>query len=840
MSEKYTPMMEQYLSVKKNLQDTLVFYRIGDFYEMFFDDAKIASKELDLILTGKNAGVSERVPMCGIPHHASEGYIQRLVQKGYKVAIVEQVEDPKDAVGIVKRDVIRIVTPGTMNDANDEKKSIFLGALSDYGYGYCLCYAEVSTGENAIMSIVHDESEVVRQLLRLGICEAVIDSTCDEALQKSIREQNIVVSYCDKTDIDPSYQSLCVNLSKDYELTSYGRLLNYLTETQKHLLLHLEVCRKEEGQTCLKLDYGSLQNLEITSGIRNDVKGTTLWSFMDICKSAMGSRLLKHWLEKPLYNREKIIERYDKVQYFIDHFMIRQALREDLAKVYDLSRLTGRIAMQNASPIDFVRLMKTLKVVPAILDRLDENLFGDVVKLDRMETLCKTLESAFDEEVPSNIYNGNVFKDGYNKELDEVRVLQRSGQEFILNMEAKEREKTGIKTLKIGYNKVFGYYIEISKGAAKEIDPSWNYHRKQTLTTSERFISDELKEKEEALVHASEKAIALEKELYRQMIAYVSTQLASLQRLSKGLSEIDVLSSFAELASKYGYVRPVFSDDVLNIEQGKHPILDVLLKKQRYIPNNTRLDKDNSILLITGPNMGGKSTYMRQTALLVIMAQAGSYVPCKKMELPLFDAIYTRIGASDNILEGQSTFMVEMIEANHALSEASDKSLILFDEIGRGTSTYDGMALAQAMMEYIASCIKAKTLFSTHYHELTTLTDSIGCASNVHVGVKEENDHVTFLYKIQKGAVGHSYGVNVARLAGLPDSVIERAKMLQKELESKKRVVQQSYQLIEMTKEDPRADKIKEMLETIVLDDMSPRQAWDMLADLQKIVKEKS
>ena len=838
MAEKYTPMIEQYLKVKENYQDTLVFYRIGDFYEMFFDDAKIASKELDLVLTGKNAGVEEKVPMCGVPHHAVSSYIQRLVSRGYKVAIVEQMEDPKKAVGIVRRDVIRVITPGTvMEEIGDDKASVYLGAVEDYGYGYAIAAAEASTGENFLEEIPHKDTLFVQAIMKNNIREVVVAEGFPQRLLKSLRNMQVVISYCDKTEIRAEYEPLCENLKKDYERTAYGRMLNYLEETQRHMLAHLQPAAVENESDFLDMDYSTRMNLEISVSAHPDGRGTTLWSFLDHCRSAMGSRLLRRWLEKPLVKVKDIEARYDRVQYLMDHFMERQNLRDALSQVYDLSRLIARCAMNTASPVDLVRLTKTLGQVPAVLDCVRCDAFAAYAGIDPLSDLYDALKDAFVENVPAVLSNGGVFADGYDAQLDEDRKVQRSGQDFIASMEAKEKEKTGIKTLKIGYNKVFGYYIEISKAAAREVRPEWGYIRKQTLVNNERFISPELKEKEDAILHASDNAIEREKELFREILEKIRGCLPRLQKLARALAEIDVYQSMAEVSADYGYVRPSFTDDVLDIVSGRHPILDEMMKDPRYVANSVHMDSEKSILLITGPNMGGKSTYMRQTALLVIMAQAGCYVPARSMKTPVFDKIFTRIGASDDILAGQSTFMVEMSEANKALQNATEHSLILFDEIGRGTSTYDGMALAQAMIEYIAACVHAKTMFSTHYHELTSLTDSIGCARNVHVVVKEENDKVTFMYKVKDGAAGHSYGVNVARLAGLPDAVIERAKEVQKELESKKRVVQQSYQLVEMEKEDPETKEIVDELKQVNPDELSPRQAWQMLADLSAEAK---
>ncbi len=836
----YTPMMQHYLSIKKQYPDTLVFYRIGDFYEMFFDDARIASRELDLVLTGKSAGVEEKVPMCGVPHHAVQSYIQRLVARGYKVTIVEQMQDPKEAQGLVERDVIRVITPGTvMDEITDEKSSVYLAAVIDYGYGYALSFAEVSTGENFVENCAHKDNALLQMIIKNNAREVVVKHGFRERILKQLREMQIVISYCDNTDIKEEYKPLTDEITKDYDLESYGLMLNYLEATQKHMLAHLQTAVLAEEDEVLYMDYSTRQNLELTQPLHENGKAITLWSFLDTCKSAMGSRQLRKWIESPLVSQEKIEKRLDRVEWLMKNFMKRQKIRDSLGNIYDLQRLIARCAMNNANAIDCQRLVKTLAEVPTVLAQVDGEPFKAYSTLDPLSDLYDQIKDAFKDDLPVSRTDGGMFKDGYNTELDEAREIQRNGRDFIASLEAKERERTGIKTLKIGYNKVFGYYIEISKAAAKQVKDEWGYIRKQTLTNNERFISPELKEKEDMILHAEENAIRIEKELFQKILEEIRKYLPKLQKLAKALAEIDCYAALAEDSSKYGYTRPVFDEDELDIKSGRHPILDEMMKDPKYVANSLHLDHDTSILLITGPNMGGKSTYMRQTALIVIMAQIGCFVPARSCHMPVFDKIFTRIGASDDILSGQSTFMVEMTEANHALQEATDHSLILFDEIGRGTSTYDGMALAQAMLEYIASCIHAKTLFSTHYHELTSLTDSVGCVKNVHVVVKEDNEKVTFLYKIKDGPAGHSYGINVARLAGLPESVLDRAKQLQKELESKKRVVQQSFQVVEMKKEDPEADAIKDKLNAVDPDALSPREAWVMLNDLCEEAKKK-
>ena len=833
-----SPMMQHYVSIKEKYPDTLLFYRVGDFYEMFMDDAVIASKELDLVLTGKNAGLDEKVPMCGVPHHAVKTYLTRLAARGFKVAIVEQVQDPKEATGLVERDVIRVITPGTvMDEITDEKQSVYLAAVEDYKYGYAVAFCEVSTGENFIETCSHKDNALLQLILKNNGREVVVRKGFNERIIRRFREMQVVISYCEEDAIHPVYEPLITNLDKDYEKTCFGMLLNYLEATQKHALSHLQVCHVEEESQILYMDYSTQANLELTVPMHDTGRQITLWSFLDCCKSAMGSRLLRKWIEKPLISQKRIEERLDRVAWLMRSFMVRNTVREALSNVYDLQRLIARCALNTANAVDVQRLTKTLEQVPIIQKKLDSSLFGEIVDMDALQGLYTQLKNAFLDEPSLSVNEGGMFRDGYDAQLDEVRSIQRNGKEFIASLEASEREKTGFRTLKVGYNRVYGYYIEISKLQAKDVKEEWGYVRKQTLTNNERFISPELKEKEDMILHANERAIAIEKQLFSQLMDNIRSSLPKLQKIAEGLALADVYCALAEDSAKYGYVRPVFTDGLVDIRSGRHPILDEMMKDPKYVSNNLYLDDQENILLITGPNMGGKYTYMRQTALIVIMAQIGCYVPASSCQIPVFDKIFTRIGASDDILSGQSTFMVEMNEANRALQQATDHSLILFDEIGRGTSTYDGMSLAQAMIEYIASVIHAKTLFSTHYHELTALTDSVGCVRNVHAAVKEEDNQVTFLYKIKKGPAQQSYGINVARLAGLPGSVLERAADIQKELESKKRVVQQSFQLVEMKKEDPVADGIMEQLKAVSIDDLSPREAWNMLNDMCEEVK---
>lgn len=840
---KYSPMMQHYISIKKDYQDALVFYRLGDFYEMFFDDAKIASNELDLVLTGRAAGVEDRVPMCGVPHHAVNGYIQRLVQKGYKVAIVEQLEDAKDVKGIVKRDVVRIVTPGTiMDELQDDKNSVYLSAIIDFKYGLALATCEMATGETTIKTIKRNTLSLQQQILKNNIKEIVINENFDQKFILAVREMGCVtISYCEQTLVLDSYLPLCDHVEEQYYRDAFGLLLNYLMSTQRKMLDHLRKVELDNDDQYLEMDYATQQNLEIITNYRNNGKNETLWTFLDKCKTAMGSRLLKKWLEKPLTDLEQIVKRQEAITFLIKDFIVRHDLRKQLDNIYDIDRLIAKVALKSANPIDCLRLARSLNEIPSIITAINKmSSYSEYQKIDVCADLSLKLNNAISENAPAIIKDGGIFTEGYDSQLDEYRKLQKESKQWIVELEAKEREKTGIKNLKVGYNRVFGYYFEVTKANMNIIKETDGYIKKQTLSNAERFISIELKEKEDAILHSEERALRLELELFDQILTYIKDYLPRLQKIADMVATLDVLCALAETSSGVDYICPVFSkDNSMIIKKGRHAVMDKLLTDHKYVPNDITFDDKQQIILLTGPNMGGKSTYIRQVALLVIMAQVGMYIPAQKAILPIFDKIFTRIGASDDILSGQSTFMVEMLEANNALQNATASSLILFDEIGRGTSTYDGMALAQAMIEYIATIVKAKTIFSTHYHELTQLEDTINTVYNYHVEVFEENDHVTFLYHVKKGKVDRSYGINVARLAKLPEVVIKRARELLKEFESKKRVAQQSFAVVDMAKTENRFDAIKEKIEMVNINELTPLAALQMIDDLQKEIKKR-
>ena len=834
----YTPMMKHYLELKKQHEDAIIFYRLGDFYEMFFEDARTASSELDLVLTGRNAGVEERVPMCGIPHHAAKGYIQRLIQKGYKVAIVEQLEDPALAKGLVKRDVIKIVTPGTiMDEVSDEKTTVYIASLHDFQFGLAVILCEMTTGELRAQLIDKHVMAIQKVLLGNNVREIVIQEKFDKKIVKMIEEmQTITVSYHNDNALKEEYRHLLNGIEDDRVETAFGVLTNYLDETQKRNMAHLNAVEMVYENDFLQMDFSTKQNLELTSSLRSNSRSQTLWSFLDKCRSSMGSRLLKKWIEYPLVDTAMINRRLNAVEYLNDNFITKDELREHLGFVYDMERLSARVAYGSANPRDILRLIKTLEHTPQIFELFhDCSAYEEFQSIDPCRELYDMIEGAIIDNPPLTLKDGGVFVEGYNEELDQVREIGKNGKNWILELENKERERTGVKSLKIGYNRVFGYYIEVTKTNLDSIKDEFGYVRKQTLTNAERFITQELKDKEDAIVHAQERSIRLEAELFNHLLNQIKVYLPKLHDLSHALATIDALYALAEISSENGYTRPQFhTGHSIHMKEARHPILDRMMKTTRYVSNDLDMAEGNDILMITGPNMGGKSTYMRQTVLLVIMAQIGCFVPAKKAEMPIFDQIFTRIGASDDIMSGQSTFMVEMIEANNALQNATANSLILFDEIGRGTSTYDGMALAQAMIEYIMRNIKAKTLFSTHYHELTEMAEKNASIRNVHVDVHEEDDKVTFLYRVLDGKADKSYGINVARLAHLPTSVLDRAKQILDNLELQPNMVKEVQAPLVIEKENPQHVQIINQVKQVDVNKMTPMEAMQFLYELKE------
>ena len=836
--EKLTPMLKQYMEVKEANPDALVMFRLGDFYELFFEDAKIASLELDLVLTGRAAGDNQRAPMCGVPHHAAGGYIQKLVDRGFKVAIVEQMEDPSTAVGLVKRDVVKIVTPGTMVDELiEDKDRHYIASIEHYAGNYTLLLCELISGQLELHTIKADSSLLKATILKYQIRELVTSSHLDARSLQVIRAiPYLTLSYCDEVDIDEAYLKQVHKIEDEQKRRVYGRLLQYLLRTQKRSLYHLKEVVDTSTQKFMRMDYSTMLNLELVEALRNQGKNNTLFSFLDQCKTSMGSRLLKDWIMHPLFDLEMILKRQAQIEYLLKDFIKYDRLIERLNLCYDVQRLVGRVSFGSANPQDLMRLRQTLNQVPEILSLVEDPIFEPLNKIDPLNELTQILNDALNDECPPTLKDGNIFRTGYHEQLDELRDIQNSGQKWLLAFEAQERERTQIKNLKIGYNRVFGYYIEVSKGNIPMIKDEFMYVRKQTLSNQERFITPELKEMEDKILHAYDRSLKLEQDLFNALIERIRLNLFELQAIADALSHFDVVSALCRIAKDHHYVKPTFHEGFdCVIKEARHPILET---KTKYVSNSTEMNQAQMIHILTGPNMGGKSTYMRQLALVIILAQMGSYVPAKKAELPLIDALFTRMGASDDILSGQSTFMVEMIEANTALQNATKDSLVLFDEIGRGTSTFDGMALAQAMVEYLATVVKCKTIFSTHYHELTQLEHSLSQVKNMHVEVFEENNEVTFLYRVKHGRADRSYGVNVARLAHLPNAIIDRAGQLITELESKKRVVQQSMAIVEMVTIPKELQRVEADLKKLDINQTTPLEALAYLDAWKKQMKD--
>ena len=837
--KKYTPMMQHYLKMKEENPDSILFYRLGDFYEMFFEDAKLVSQELDLVLTGRSAGVEEKVPMCGIPFHAANSYIQRLVKKGYKVAICEQLEDPSSAKGLVDRGIIKIITPGTYMDATmDAKSTNYMASCDVSSFEITVIYCELSTGELKYQTLQRSLVALQKALLEQNVSELVCPMTMDKKWMAALEEMDtMLISKHKKANIDPEDLPLLNGIESESLKEAFALLMAYLKDTQKQRIDHFLLIESMDKDKVLVMDYETKNHLELVSSQSSNAKAESLWSFMDKCQSAMGSRMLKRWIEYPLIDAEKIAKRQVAVKDLKENFMLRENLKEHLVYVYDMERLASRMAYGNASPRDVLQLVATLEHAKPILDLASSlNSYPEFNDVPDCQELYNEIKNAIIENPPLTLKEGGVFNDGYNQELDEVRKIAKQGKDFILELEAKERERTGVKSLKVGYNRVFGYYIEVRNGNLGNIKEEFGYHPKQTLANATRFITQELKEKEEQILHAQETKVKLEQSLFNDLLMRIKRDLFDLHACAQALSTIDVLVSLAILASEKGYVCPVFHPGYnVNVVEGKHPILDDRMKKKRYVSNDWKMSEEEHIQLITGPNMGGKSTYMRQNALLVVMAQMGSFIPAKTAQLPIFDRIFTRIGASDDILTGKSTFMVEMMEANTALRYATKHSLILFDEIGRGTATYDGMALAQAMLEYIDEAIGAKTLFSTHYHELTELAEEHQSMRNVHVDVREEKNEIEFRYRVIEGKADKSYGINVAKLAHLPKVVLDRASQLLLNFENQDN--NQNYQpsLFVMDQVQPEKSQLLQQLQELDIDSMTPRDALDCLYELKKL-----
>lgn len=835
--DKLSPMMRHYVELKDKYEDTIILYRLGDFYEMFFEDAEVVSHALELTLTGKSAGLEERVPMCGIPYHAAEVYIDKLIKAGFKVAICEQLEDPKKAKGIVKRDIIEVISSGTIINANslNEKENNYIGFLYSFGYGYVLTYSDITTGEIISEVLENNVLEVTSKILSLNIKELVTNSDCDKILLSNLKSNKVLISFSDNL-LEKEYTNIYANISDERVIKSIKYLLYYLRIEQKRNLDHFQEVVVKKKNCFMEMDIHTKRNLELTESLRTKERMYSLLWLLDNTKTAMGSRRLKYYIENPLLDITKINDRYNTVTNLLNDFITADELRQDLYEIYDLERLCGRISFGNASARDLLQLKNSLKALPSIKEKLDKIKYHDNVL--PLNDLYDLLEKAINEDPPSTLREGYLIKEGYSKELDELKSLSKGGKDFISKFEVEERERTGIKNLKVGFNKVFGYYIEVSKSNIPLITEEMGYIRKQTLVNGERFITPLLKEKEDLILSAEDKIINLEYDLFIEVRDKCKEYISTLQSNAKVISDIDVLQSFAYVSEKYNYVRPILnSTNEIDIKDSRHPVVEKVLKTDEYVPNDIVMDKNIDILLITGPNMAGKSTYERQLGIIAIMAQIGCFVPAKEATLPVFDKIFTRIGASDDLVSGQSTFMVEMMEASLAIKFATKNSLILFDELGRGTATYDGMSLAEAILEYIANNIKCKTLFSTHYHELTDMERKIKNLKNKHVSAVEENGTITFLHKVKDGCVDKSYGINVAKLAGLPSEVIDRADAILKMHESKENkkevYIQTALPLDTIGKNSEIEDEIKK----IDILNITPMEAINILSNLKEKIK---
>lgn len=836
---KISPMMLQYIDIKEKNMDVILFFRLGDFYEMFFEDAYIASKELELTLTGKNAGLDERIPMCGIPYHAASIYLEKLVEKGYKVAICEQVEDPKTAKGVVKREVMQIVSSGTVmnSDALDEKSNNYIGNVLDFNSSYVICYTDLSTGEVNVKMINHDTDTLINTILSLGLNEIVFKSVFNKYVVDTLRNKcRLNVSISDYVCDTDEYKYIYDFVLDERYIICINHLLSYLIDTQKRSLTHLQRVNIIEN-IYLNIDVNSIRNLELVESLRLKSRNYSLLWLLDKTKTAMGSRMLKNWILNPLTNIEEINKRYDIISTLETEFILKEELKNYLNEVYDLERLCGRISYGNTNARDLIQLKNSLKVLPDINKILTDLKFYK--NIETLEDLYSLLDKSIDDDAPITIKEGGIIKRGYNLELDSLKDNSKSGKDFVVNMESEERERTGIKNLKVGYNKIFGYYIEVSKGNIPLIKDEYNYERKQTLANCERYVTPLLKEKEAMILGAEEKIINLEYNLFIEIRDIVKNYISRIQVIAKTIAEIDVLQSLACVAEENNYVRPVISDKrIIDIKGSRHPVVEKVLNTE-YVDNDIYMDEKTNILMITGPNMAGKSTYERELVITSIMAQMGSFVPAKSCIIPIFDKVFTRIGASDDLVSGDSTFMVEMKEANIALLNATKNSLIIFDELGRGTATYDGLSIAQSIIEYIHDNIGCKTLFSTHYHELTKLDKHFSGIKNVHVAIKEENGNITFMHKVKDGPVDKSYGIHVAKLANLPSKVINRANEILNTYENKKEVVfseQLSIPIETIEKDNIIEDKIK----NIDILNTTPLDALNFIYELKKEIDKKN
>ena len=833
----YTPMVEQYLQMKKSYGDIILFFRLGDFYEMFLEDAELCSKELQLFLTKKAAGNGTFIPMCGIPHHAYLSYAQKLIDRGYKVAICEQVEDPKLTKKLVKRDVVQIITPGANLDLNSSEHNYIASLSLDVRQAF-LCYGDISTGEMKMLSLENSREKILEKILSLEIKELVLAKNTDASLIMYLKENSTVcISYSNDTSYSIELEPLFVNLNDPRQIDAALRLFHYMTDVEKRELSYFKPVLNLMEKKSMKIDYSAQSNMELVKSLDGKTFGTLFW-LLNKTETPMGTRYLKEQILNPSASLTEVERRLDLTELFVNHFLDRETLRDDLKGIFDMERLICRMGYENCNGHDLLQLKKSLQAIPKIRDDLERlcplsSALQDLyLRLGDYTDLVNLLESAISENCPITITEGEIFKRGYNADLDELISLTTDAKEWISNLEIQEKERTGIHNLRVGYNSVFGYYIEVSASQVPLVKPEFGYIRKQTIKTGERYITQELKEKEDKILRAKELRTSLEYRLFKELRKKLSSYTEKIQASSDAISELDYFLCLAYVASENNYIRPKFSlTNEISITKARHPILEKASPDVLFVANDYSMKADTDVLIITGPNMGGKSTYMKEFGLLVIMAQIGSFVPAESCEIPLFDALFTRIGASDNLIKGQSTFMTEMSEVAQALSQADSHSLFLFDEIGRGTATYDGMAIAQSIIEYIVKNIHCKTFFSTHYHEITKLSEKISAVKNIHCEVKEDDGHVTFLYKMKEGSMDRSYGVNVAKLAGLPDDLIERADELLFSLESRSNV--EKTERKEVRREEKK-DELREELKRLDPMTLSPLDALNYLIDLKK------
>ncbi len=837
---KLSPMMVQYMDIKDQYQEELLFYRIGDFYELFFEDAMIATKELELTLTGKVAGLDERVPMCGVPFHSVKPYIEKLVSKGYKVAICEQLEDPRNTKGMVKRGVIDVISKGTIADLEllDKYSASYIASLLIYPDVYVLTLLDISTGKLLSIFLDKDDRKLIDELLHYQVKEVVFKDNLEFELIAKLRNQcNIQVDI-----VDGSKEDINKNLfvaTTDVRAKIGAKHLFYFLEMKEFKdltgIMPMEIINKQDY---LQMDIHTIRNLELTETIRNKEREYSLIWLIDKCKTAMGSRLLKRWITSPIKDADKLNKRYDMIEKLNEEFILKDELRNLLDEVYDIERLMGKLTNGSFNARDMLQLKRSLKALPDIKEIIHK--LGFNYEIATFSDVVTLLEKAINEDPPIGLKEGGLIKAGYNAELDELKSVRKGGKEFIASFETEVKNQTGIKNLHIGFNKVFGYFIEISKSQISEVKEEFGWERRQTLANCERFISPELKEKEALILNAEERIIDLEYELFNKVKETVKKEIIKIRNVANVISEIDIMTAFSIITDEYNLIRPKLNTNhEIKIIGGRHPIVQKVTN-DKYVENDCLMDNATSTLLITGPNMSGKSTYMRQIAITIIMAQIGCFVPCEEADLPIIDKIFTRIGASDDLVGGQSTFMVEMMEANNAIMNATKDSLVLFDELGRGTATYDGISIAQAILEYVNTNIKCKTLFSTHYHELTSLEQKFPSIKNVHVSASLDNGKLIFQHKVKKGSIDRSYGIHVAALANLPESLINRAEEILKGYENKQNKNKVASVQLTMSFDEDVQKEDEDIFKDIDPNNMTPIEALNKLYELKMAYQKKN